>query len=245
MKSTHIAYLLLPFALLWACAAPQIRPIARGGAMSIRMVELPQKHGDINLHNTNLDKGASTGAGVGMAAGVAWGLACGPFAPFCLPLTIGAAGAVGTATGAAVGATIAISPEKVARLSERMTRLRQDHPVTTELERNLNERAQQYWVLNSSQPKTVLHVEVQPLRLSSTHDEQLNFALHVNVWAQQDLPANDARTRTRPYQYVSPFASLAVWLDEGNDFLASSLTTASQQIANQVIADLAVDRHSR
>jgi hypothetical protein len=42
------------------------------------------------------------------------------------------------------------------------------------------------------------------------------------------------------YQYVAPTSSLSIWLDESNDFIDTALTSASQQIATQIVSDLAM-----
>lgn len=42
----------------------------------------------------------------------------------------------------------------------------------------------------------------------------------------------------KPYEYLGAYSALSVWLDEGSDFVDTSLSSASQQIAAEIVSDL-------
>ena len=83
-------------------------------------------------------------------------------------------------------------------------------------------------------------VELQDLQLVSTRDERVRCVIRVLVSVQPGDGKQAAKPVQKLYEYVGPFGSLAVWLDEGNDFLDTGFTSASQQIAAQIVSDLAV-----
>lgn len=239
MRAQTTSILLSAF-LLWGCAtAPSLRPIPAGEEVTISVVASPKYPGMVDVYHTALSDGLSTGIGSGFLAGGLWGLSCGPWAALCIPL--GAAGGlvVGGAAGAAVGFTGVLPQEKIDRIKARLARLEQSAPLLVHLKRNLEDRAQKHWTLNSEPAPTLVSVELQELKVYATRDEQLRFVVRVVV-SQRDVASNREPGRNQKvYEYATPFGSINAWLDEQSDLLDISFASASQQLAAQVIADLA------
>ena len=226
-------------ALLCGCAAPQITPLSRGDALVIVVAMSPQADGAVKINNDALASGVSAGGGSGMAVGGLWGLSCGPFAVLCVPLGMLAGGLTGSAAGAVVGVTGALPEPKSALLLERVAQVQQSHALLAELQKNLADRAQRHWRLAPSAPATVLTVELQELALTSTRDERIRCIVRVLVTVQPQGIKKAAVPKL--YEFVGPYGKLAAWLDESSDFVDTSLTSASQQIAAQIVADLAAN----
>jgi len=122
-----------------------------------------------------------------------------------------------------------------------MLRLNASHDKPAELKTNITDRAGKYWDLNSPNPQHMVKVAVQDLILASTHDDQVRSILRVQVSVSKSGD-NAAKTpKQKTYGYAGPYASLAVWLDEGSDFADTSLSSAIQQISTQIVSDLAVN----
>jgi len=239
---------ILVFYLLIGCAAPQITPIPRGEPISIVFTRSPKADGVIDIRNEDLGSNAKTGAGTGATggavAGAIAGLTCGPFFIFCAPVFAAAGAVVGTATGAGVGAGVAImgelSNEKAAQLRDRVGRVQQSHSLQSELQKNVNDRAQKYWKLGTDQSAALVIIELQDLLLSSKRDEQINCTIRVLLSVQRGVAKDSKTTEQKMYQYAAPTSSLSIWLDESSDFIDTVLTSASQQIATQIVSDLAM-----
>ena len=208
--------------------------------MSIVVKPSSKATGGLDIANAAMGKGVSAGVGSGMVAGGLWGLTCGPFAVLCVPLGAGAGMIVGMSAGAVVGLTGALAEDKASMLRARLNQVLQARSLVELMHNNLNERASRYWVLSSDGAATLVVVQVDDLSLTSTRDEQIRFALRVSV--TQPGPDGSAAKATvaKVYEQVSSFSALAVWLDDSSDFIETSLSTASQQIAAQIIADLAL-----
>jgi hypothetical protein len=235
--------------LLIGCATPQITPIRRGEPLSIVFTRSPQADGVIAIRNEDLGSNAKTGAGTGATggavAGAIAGLTCGPFFIFCAPVFAAAGAVVGTATGAGVGAGVAImgelSNEKAAQLRDRVGRVQQSHSLQSELQKNVNDRAQKYWKLGPDQSAARVTIELQDLQLSSMRNEQINCTIRVLLSVQRAVAKDSKTTEQKMYQYAAPTSSLSIWLDESSDFIDTLLTNASQQIAAQIVSDLAMN----
>jgi hypothetical protein len=238
---------ILVLSLLVGCATPKLTPIRRGEPISIVFTARHKADGVSDIRNDDLagdaKVGAGTGATGGAVAGVLIATGCGPFFPVCAPVLAAAGAVVGTATGAGVGARVSIAGElsakKAAQLRERVGRVQQSHSLESELKKNVNDRAQKYWKLDTDHSAAVVTVELQDLLLSSMRDEQINCAIRVLVSVQRGVAKDSKTTEQKMYQYAAPTSSLSVWLDESNDFIDTVLTSASQQIATQIVSDLA------
>ncbi|WP_372528904.1 hypothetical protein [Piscinibacter sp.] len=234
-------------ATLWLCilsscaTSPQITPIRSGESVAIVVAMSPQADGVIKIRNQALGKDMSTGAGSGMVVGGLWGLVCGPFAPLCVPIGAAAGAATGTAAGAVVGVTGALSEEKATLLRDRLGRLRQSHDLLDELRSNVVDRAHKHWTVISDPSGSLLTVELYDMQLTSTRDERISFSLRVLVTVQTNGAQHQSAPTQKLYEYVGPFSNLAVWMDERSDFLDTSLSSASQQIAAQIVSELALN----
>jgi hypothetical protein len=237
----------LVLSLLVGCATPQLTPIRRDEPISIVFTESHKADGVSDIRNDDLagdaKVGAGTGATGGAVAGVLIATGCGPFFIVCAPVLAAAGAVVGTATGAGVGAGVSIagelSNEKAAQLRDRVGCVQQPHSLQAELQKNVTDRAQKYWKLGTDQSAALVTVELQDLMLSSKRDEQINCTIRVLVSVQRGVAKDSKTTEQKMYQYVAPTSSLSVWLDESNDFIDTVLTNASQQIATQIVSDLA------
>jgi len=236
----HALCATLWLSLLSGCAtAPAFKPIPSGEAVAIVVISNAAADGTVEIRNRALGDNISTGAGTGVVVGGLWGLACGPFAPLCIPLGAAAGAVTGTAAGAAIGATGALPEEKARLLRERLSRLRQSRDLLDELRSNVTERARKHWTVSPDSSGTTLKLELQDMRLASTRDEQVSLSLRVLVTMHRD----GVMQKTPPqklYEYTGPFSSLAVWMDERSDFIDTSLSSASQQIAAQIVSELAL-----
>ena len=227
--------------LLFGCAAtPSLRPIRSGETVSIAVVASPDYPERVDIRNTAVADGLSAGIGSGAVVGGLWGLSCGPFAALCVPLGAVTGMVTGGAAAAAVGATGILSSEKANLVKDRLLRIEQTHPLPVELKRNLDARAQKYWTVSSEATAALVTVELQELEVATTRDERLRFVLRVKVTQGGNAATQVDRSLQKTYEYISPFSSLAIWMDEQSDLLDISLSSACQQIAAQVVADLAL-----
>ena len=227
------------FLLSGCSSAPSLPPIRHGGPVEIVMADSAPKHKAFNIHNETFSSNTGTGTTSGVLAGGLLGFTCGPLAILCVPLGALAGAITGTATGAVIGLTGALSSEKAGLLRDRLSRVQQSHGLLAELQTNITERAKKYWTLNPDASATVVGIALQEMQLSSTRDEQISILIRVQVDVLQKGQVRSESTPKKMYEYSGPPSSLSIWLDEGNDFIDTSLTSASQQIAAQIVADLA------
>ena len=228
-------------ALLSGCATEaRLQAVPKGEAVHIVMSTEVPADGKLKLRNEALGTGVSKGAGAGAVAGALWGLVCGPFAILCAPLGAVVGGVTGSAAGAVVGVTGALPDKKAEQLQERLSRLEKARSLPSEIQENLTVRANKIWRLGAEQANTKIVLQVQDLLIMSTRDEQIRCAVRVTVTVQSGLGGTVNSSSVKDYEYLSSYASLAVWLDETNDFVDLVLTAASQQIAAQIVADLSV-----
>jgi hypothetical protein len=241
MRARFAWILLCGCMLVASCAtAPSLWPIAGGEAVSFQVVASSRYPDLIDVRNTAMGDGLSAGIGTGGVVGGLWGLSCGPFAFLCVPLGASVGILTGAAAGAAVGATGGLSQDKQDQVKERLVRLEQTHPLVPELRRQIGDRAQKYWAVSAEGVPTVVNIELQALQVATTRDERLSFVMRVVVSQRAGSASGQAGARQKAYEYTSPFGSMAVWMDPQSDFLDTSFASACQQIAAQVIADLAV-----
>lgn len=239
MESRSMA-IALCVALLAGCAStPQLPPIRSGSSVSLTVVAGPRPEGHDAVRDTTVGENVSTGAGAGAVAGALWGLSCGPFFLLCAPLGALMVSGVGVAAGAAVGVATSLPEDTATRLRDRLTRLRQAHDPVEDLRGQLTDRARKHWPLSAEASNTGVNVELQNLFLTSTREQRVGLVMQVLVTVRAPGAAADAKPSQKGYEYVGPLGSMAVWLDDQNDFAQTSLRGASQQIALQIVADLA------
>ena len=205
------------------------------------VVESPQAGEVIDIRNQAFASDLSVGAGSGAIAGGLWGLSCGPWAPLCIPLGAALGAMSGGVAGAAVGVTGALSAENSARLRERLIRVQASHDLRQELRKSLADRAGKRWSLDSERPAFTVTVELQDLSLTSTRDDRIGLVMRARV----SVRPRDANEKTpvdrKEYDHVGPLSPLAVWLDDQNDFLDTSLSNATAQFAAQIVSELALN----
>jgi hypothetical protein len=171
-------------------------------------------------------------AGAGMAVGGLMGFGCGLAFALCVP--VGAVAGAITGTVEAVG-TGPLSEDEATRLRARLMRVQQARPLLANLQSNISDRARNYWNLSSEQPTSVVTVELQDLLLLSRGAGRVRSVVRVQVAVQ----SGGAATTAKLYEYVGPWLTLKEWLDEDSIFVATSLTTANEQIAAELVSDLA------
>lgn len=239
IKNRNAVCVLVCLSLLAGCAStPKPPPIPAGEAVAFVVVAGPPGASAVNISNQALGSGISTGAGSGTVAGGLWGFACGPLAILCVPMGAMIGLATGTVAGAAVGMTGALSTEQAARVRDRLDQVRRSHDLLAELEGQITNRARRHWTVDNDPSGHRVTVALQDLQLTSTRDEQLSIAMQVAVTVR--LRGNSQATAPKLYSYVGPFSPMAVWMDPGSDFIDTSLSSASQQIAAQIVSELAL-----
>ena len=225
--------------LLSGCASTSKPPPIRDGeAVAFVLVSSPPGDGKVRISNQALGSGVSTGAGSGTVVGALYGLSCGPLAILCVPLGAMMGLATGTVAGAAVGMTGALSSEQEARVRERLSQVRRSHDLLAELQSQIASRAHRHWTLGTDTSVNLVTVTLQDMQLTSTRDEQLSLIVQVTVTVR--LRGAGQTTEPKSYRYDGPLSPMAVWLDEGSDFIDTSLSSASQQIAAQIVSELAL-----
>ena len=123
-------------------------------------------------------------------------------------------------------------------MRERLSQVRRSHDLLAELQNQITSRAQRHWSVGTDASANLVTVARQDLQLTSTRDEQLSIAMQVSVTVR--LRGTGQTTAPKLYSYVGPFSPMAVWMDQGSDFLDTSLSSASQQIAAQIVSELAL-----
>lgn len=242
MVNRRHAVVLTLVSLAGCATPPSVTPIAAGESVGIDLITTAAAPGSVDFRNLAVGEGVSAGVGSGAVVGGLWGLGCGPFAVLCVPLGAIAGMVTGGVAGAAVGVTGALPADKQSRVQQRLAQIEQAQPLSAALRRQLDERARRQWVLDAAAPATRLTLELLRLQVDTTRDERLRFVVRVRVTIQRAGVGRDARPDQGVYEYLSPLASLAVWLDEQADFLATSHAGAAQQIAAQLVADLTARR---
>lgn len=235
---------LVVLAVLAGCATVQ-QGIAlnTNESLAIAVSQAPGWPGTDKVRNESVGGGspeALAGAGAGALAGGAWGLACGPLAPLCVPLGALVGADVGALAGLAVGTTAALPEDKAARLQDRVTRALQSHDLRSELEAEVVDRAKDHWNMSSDQPTVTVDIELRDLVLASTRDERIRCVVRVAVTVRGSTQPRQSKERV--YEYVSPYGSLATWLDEGDGLVDANLASASRHLATQIVSGLAAKR---
>jgi hypothetical protein len=234
--------LTLGLRLLAGCAGtPVLKPIPNGTPVAIVVARAPTAGEPVPISNRAIGEGVSTGAGSGSVIGGLWGLACGPFAPLCIPIGAAAGAITGTAAGAVVGLGGALSDAQAAQLRDRLSRARQSHDVLEDLRGHVTDRARKHWPANARPSDAEVTLEVQEVQLASTRDERVSLSLQVVVTVLRKGPGPIPPPDRKVFAYTGPFTALAVWLDEGSDFIDTSLSTASQQLAAEIVSELALN----
>ena len=232
---------------LGGCATtpPPLARIDDGQRVELIVMATPAEDGVVPIHNGALGMGAKRGTAAGLVAGGLWGLACGPFFVLCVPIGAAVLALPGAALGTAVGAGAALPTEKATLLRERLSRAQKSFDLAEGLRANVAQRAQKHWSLGAEAATWVLTLELQNLELSSTHDEQIGMVVRVSASLRRfeagasAVPVAPTMTLQKTFEYTAPTAGLPVWLDERGDFLETLLRASAQQLATQIVSELA------
>ena len=224
-------------ALCGCASTPQLASIRDGTAVSIEVSTSTAFSGATTIENKALGHDTSAGAGTGAVAGGLWGLVCGPFAVICVPAGAALGALTGSVAGAGVGLTGALSEAKTEQLRDRLRRALAANPPVDELRRNVADRASLHWKMAGADASDVVTMELKELVLTSTRDEQIGFVAYVLVSARRGGAGGPVTQKT--YKYAAPDSSLDIWLDEHNDFIDTSIRVAMQQLATQIVSELA------
>lgn len=253
--------------LLCGCATPPpITPIGGRESVAFEVVMRPQAEGEIMIINQAVRDEGTKGAAAGIVAGGLSGLACGPFMALCIPAFAMMGGAYGGLAGSVVGITGQLPAEKATQLRERLIQLRQSYDPRDDLRSNVTERARKHWDLTSDTPKSIVTVVLYDMLLVSTRDERISLVMRVLVTVR---PGDAPRPATpkpyelsgppggirvaggyvlppltpneKLYEYVGPSSSVTAWLDDHSDVLNTAFRAASQQVAAQIVAELALN----
>jgi hypothetical protein len=227
--------------LMGGCTTPpRVAPIDRGSTVAFVVVGSKPTTVTHAVHDTTVGHDSGSGAKSGAAAGALSGLLCGPAFFICSPIGALAGAGVGAAAGATVGLAEALPRDKVALLIDRLERLQQSLDPVLELRTDVLARAGRHWELTDDTSMRVVTLEVQSLFLRADRNE--NIALVMEVVVSQRTGEGAGSSRSAPpkrYSVVSQGSSLASWLDERSDLPETQLRSACQQIATQVVSELA------
>ena len=210
------------------------------GATVGLQVLAPPADAAVSISNLALGSSTATGGTGGATLGALTGLSCGPLAIICVPLGAMVGLATGAGAGAVVGLASALSSEPLAQLRKRLVRLGRSHDLRAELGSELARRAAARWSLGAPAPDYVLTVALRSLMLTSTRDAQLGLIADADVTLQRRaIAASDtSQTLTRKtYRFTSAASPLALWLDERGDLPDTLLSSASVQLAAQIVGE--------
>jgi hypothetical protein len=225
-----------PLALVAGCATPLVTPIPRGGELGLVFASAPAGK-TTAIDNLSLGSDARTGAGTGMLAGGLSGLSCGPFALLCVPAGLLVGALVGWGGGAVVGVTGVLDEGKARGVRERLSAVLRSHDLLAELREQITLRAGRLWTLTAPAPAHVLRVQLQDVGLTSTRSEFIGLVVHVQTALERDRGGQREALGDKVFEFAPAASPLAVWLDEGSDFVDTLFAGCVQQLASQIVAE--------
>ncbi len=224
-------------ASLFGCAAPLLPPLRRDEPPRF-VVTPPAAAGAAKIQNITVGRDAAVGSNVGAVGGALWGLSCGPFAVFCVPITMGLGAMAGSGAGAVVGLSASLPAEKAERLRARLAEVGRTHDLAQELQDQLVHRARQHWDLQTEPQGTLVEARFLELSLVSERGEQVGLVLKLGVGVKRAAAPGPVPAE-RLFVCAPVPASLAVWLDPGSDYVDLTVQACLQQLAAQIVAELA------
>jgi hypothetical protein len=226
---------------LSACTTtPRLAPIAGKTPVAFVVVRAPPAQDAVTVRDTALHDKSGSGMKIGATTGALLGLACGPFLVICVPAgALGGAGAGGI-TGVAIGLATTLPKETVTQLNDRLQRLQQSHDPVLLLRTDVLDQARTHWEITDDTSNRVVTFEVQGLSLTSTSREKIALVMQVLVHTTAAIPVEQSKqVAQKRFEFVSKASNLEAWLDERGSVPEDSLRSACQQIATQVISELA------
>ena len=146
----------------------------------------------------------------------------------------------GAMAGGAVGIFKTLPKETVALLEDRLQRLQQSHDPMVQLRMDVLDQARTHWEVTDDSANRVVILEVQGLSLTSASKDEIALVMQVLVRTAPGLATGtSARVTQKRFEFVSKESNLATWLDETGDVPESALRNACQQIATEVVSELA------
>ncbi len=151
---------------------------------------------------------------------------------------------MGASAGVAVGATVGLAEmlpkDKVAQLDERLKRLQQSVDPLLELRTEVLDKAGKHWELTDDTSGRVVTLEVQNLYLTADRNENIALVMQVLVSQRSRGTGSTVKPVTpKRFAVITQGSSLAAWLDERSDLPETQLRSACQQMATQVVSELA------
>lgn len=223
------------------CATtPHVAPIDRGSAVAFVVVPVRTDQGTTAVHSTSVSHDAASGAMTGATVGALTGLTCGPLFILCVPLGAMMGAGAGVAVGATAGLAEMLPKEKVLQLEDRLRRLQQSVDPLLELNTRVLEQAGKHFDLTDDISGRVVNLEVQNLQLTADRNKNIALVMQVLVTQRSGEPGSGSRPATpQRFVVITQGNSLAAWLDERSDLPESQLRSACQQMASQVVSQLA------
>jgi hypothetical protein len=176
----------------------------------------------------------------GATVGALTGLSCGPLLVFCVPLGALMGAGAGVAVGATAGLAEMLPKDKVVQLEDRLRRLQQSVDPLLELKTSVLAQAGKHWELTEDTSGRVVNLEVQNLQLTADRNKNIALVMQVLVTQRNGKAGSGTRPATpQRFVVITQGNSLAAWLDERSDLPESQLRTACQQMASQVVSQLA------
>jgi hypothetical protein len=130
--------------------------------------------------------------------------------------------------------------ETVTQLNDRLQRLQRSHDPVILLRTDVLDQARTHWEITDDTSSRVVTFEVQELSLTSTSREKIALVMQVLVHTTAAISVDTSKQVTQKrFEFVSKASNLAAWLDERGGVPEDSLRSACQQIATQVISELA------
>jgi hypothetical protein len=238
---TELMAMALFTGLLGGCATtPHVAPIDRTSPVAFVVVMSQPARSTATVHNTSVGHDAASGALTGATAGALSGLFCGPFLLFCVPAGALMGAGAGVAAGATVGLAESLPKDRVAQLDERLKRLQQSVDPVLELHTHVIDRAGKHWELTDDTTGKVVTLEVQNLSLTADRNKNISLVMQVLVSQRIGTSGTTAKPATpQRFSVVTKANSLAAWLEESSDLPEAQLRTACEQMATDVISQLA------
>ncbi len=223
------------------CATtPHVAPIDRGSAVAFVVVPVQTAQGTTVVRSTAVSHDAASGAMTGATVGALSGLTCGPLLLFCVPIAALMGAGAGVAVGATAGLTEMLPKDKVVQLEDRLRRLQQSVDPLIELKTSVLDQAGKHWELTDDTSGKVVNLEVQKLHLTADRNKNIALVMQVLVTQRTGEPGDGARPATpQRFMVITQGNSLAAWLDEHSDLPESQLRSVCQQMASQVVSQLA------
>lgn len=94
--------------------------------------------------------------------------------------------------------------------------------------------------MNTTSPTWAGDVELVELSLATTRDARVRWVAKALVDVRAAGAAAAPRGKRKAYERAGSYGSLSSWLDERDDFIASSLDRLCRDLAAQIVSDLTV-----